>query len=288
MGYVTRPARTIEDIPSIVREYFFERILQPLIFIDMDKRYKNPTESPLGIKELIEDVCYLIGRELPENYRDSWYCTEILSGIINEVPWYNFYDILERIGYLLKIAEKKHSDNAVWINQYGFLSYVLNINAILDRHNIGWNLHESGEFQRETPVIIIEQERAAGLNLTGKYEPARIHLTKALRFIRTHPLDPENAIKEIVSAVESVARIQFVKSSTLGQALKELRNTDTPTMLIDIIEKYYGFANAEPGVRHGGRRQSLIDIEEAELCVQIGVAVIRYLLSIRNEWTQSN
>jgi len=52
-----------------------------------------------------------------------------------------------------------------------------------------------------------------------------------------------------------------------------------------VIERYYAFACAEPGVRHGGKTNSNIAIEEAELCLHIGAAVIRYFLADSGEWT---
>jgi hypothetical protein len=56
-----------------------------------------------------------------------------------------------------------------------------------------------------------------------------------------------------------------------------MRKTDIPANLVSTIEKFYAFASDEPGVRHGKNKESRLNIEDAELCVYMGVAILRYL-----------
>ena len=74
--------------------------------------------------------------------------------------------------------------------------------------------------------------------LRDEFEPAREHYRKANRYIAERPLDPENSIKEVVSAIESIGRVMFPSSTTLGQVVKELRRSATfPRHICSVIEK---------------------------------------------------
>jgi hypothetical protein len=118
--------------------------------------------------------------------------------------------------------------------------------------------------------------------LRDELQPARVQYQKALRFLTQHPTDPENSIKEIVSALESVARIVFPEASTLGDALKVARKSGfLPPMLVTVLEKYYAYANAEPAIRHGAPQNSTVQRMDAEFAFHIGVAAIRYFVDRR-------
>lgn len=275
----------LEDAPQSMRIYYIERILTSLIHIDRDLRYPNKFNTPLGTKDLIEDLCATIGAVPDSEYTDSWFCNNILKKMINDDEWYFFYDYVERIGKLLKISEKKHVGEDVWLKKFGIKNYVADVNEMLERFNVGWRLYANGEVYKNTPRIILEQEEGVKVKLSNKYEPAKRHYEKAVRFIRHIPLDAENSIKEIISAVESVARIQYPNAKTLGDAIKHMKKAQVPPLLLAIIEKFYAFANAEPGIRHGGPDKSNIALDEAELCLQFGTAIIRYLLSDSGDWT---
>jgi hypothetical protein len=115
--------------------------------------------------------------------------------------------------------------------------------------------------------------------LQDGFEPAREHYRKSHRFLFEHPVDPENSIKEIVSAVESVARTLFPKANTLGAAIKEMQRTQfCSPMLLSMIEKFYGYASSEPAVRHGAAVSSRVERIDAELCFHTAIAIIRYLI----------
>lgn len=285
LGYVQddRP-EVFEDAPAELRFYFTDKILPPLTYIDKDSRYKNITNAPLGSKFLIEDLCSTLKQVPDSNYTDSWHCNEILTELIKVCEWYYFYDIVERIGTLIIQMQKWYTDNIEWNSKFGIETYIFNINDMFKKFKIGWRLDDNCILQKNTPLEFLEKENNISKNLVSKYEAARKQFNKATQFIRRFPLDPENSIKEIVSSVESVARIKYPSAKTLGDAVKCMRRDGLPPLLLDVIEKYYGFANAEPGVRHGGRTTSNIAIEEAELCLHFGMAIIRYLLADSGDW----
>jgi hypothetical protein len=97
------------------------------------------------------------------------------------------------------------------------------------------------------------------------------------------PLDPENAIKEATSAVESYGRTLYPKANTLGDVIKELRRTPFPNMILVMMEKFYAFASSEPGIRHGGTISSGIGLADADFCLYVSIAFIDYLHKLHNK-----
>jgi hypothetical protein len=110
--------------------------------------------------------------------------------------------------------------------------------------------------------------------------PAREHYQKAIRYmVERGEIDPENVIKEITSAVESVGRVYYPKAKTLGDAATEMkRQKSIPPLLISLIEKFYGYASSEPAVRHGAPVPSRVALADAEFCFHVGTALIRYII----------
>lgn len=84
-----------------------------------------------------------------------------------------------------------------------------------------------------------------------RYVAAQTHWRKALDFAANDPPDYPNAIKEVVSAVESLAQIVLGKSGvTLGDSIKELRSRKRiPVGADKVLEGLSTLANATPGTR---------------------------------------
>jgi hypothetical protein len=119
--------------------------------------------------------------------------------------------------------------------------------------------------------------------LSKGFSNARLHYQKAAGYLHRHPIDEANSIKEIVSAIETVARTIDPKAATLGDAIKKLRkNPNFNPQLLDGLEKLYGYANRTPLVRHGHAEGSKPTVDEAELLLLSGAAYIRYLIAAKD------
>ena len=259
-------------------------MLNDLWHIDMDTRHSNEEGRPLGVKRLHEKFCSTIRVETEETFYDSWYAGDELAGHLKGCEWYQFYDFVELVARELKTAEERHVFDTDWLERFGFENYRRKVNDLFVQERIGWRLNGRGELVRELPAVLQKRVEAAEQRLVDEYSPAREHYRKAHKFLVERPADPENTIKEIVSAVESVARVAFPRASTLGDALKEMRKAnEAPRGLISVVEKFYAFASAEPAVRHGAPVSSSIQLLDAELAFHIGIALIRYLVDLRGE-----
>jgi len=264
-------APVVEDAPKLLRLEYWSRILEPLTYIDKDTRYSKNT-GVLGRKKLLEDLCIMLHIEPTDNMSDSWFCTDELKGLIMDTPWYQFYDLVEGVAKELELLGNAHS-----------IDYRNGVNETFENNMVVWRLNDKGILER---VVLQDlQEKAMAVeNILEQGFPATLqHLRKAKGFVTNLPLDPENAIKEAVSAVESYGRFLYPKSSTFGEVIKELRKTPFPSLILVMMEKFYAFASSEPGVRHGSSISSTIGLADADFCLYVSIAFVDYLHKLHNK-----
>lgn len=265
-----------EDAPEWVRATYLTEILAPLLYIDGDSRYSNDDGAPLGAKELHADFCACIRESTEESYFDSWYCMDELRDHVKSCPWFQFYDFVELVASKLPSGE---DDPLRWEERFTSEDYRRRVNDLFSSEQVVWRLNRHGHLVRELPGILQQTLTSVTTRLDDGFEAARQHYRKAHSYLYARPEDPENAIKEIVSALESVARTLSPKSSTLGQALKKLADERLVSPeLGKVLERFWGYASAEPAVRHGGPVPSRVSVADAEMAFHIAVAAIRYLL----------
>lgn len=270
----------IKDAPKVLRLEYYKKVLILLTYIDGDSRYSRD-KRPLGIKELCEELCLLFHEEPSDNLWDSWFCTEELKGLIMSSPWYHFFDAIEYIGQkLIKIEQDESLDLNPKLS-FGFYKEITN--GVLANNFVVWRINNSGVLEREIPKELQKDLRQIEKILETNFSVALSHIRKARRFVLNRPLDPENAIKEAISAVESYGRALYPGTSTLGDVVKKLRKTPFSPLMVIIIEKFYAFASSEPGVRHGGTVSSRISLADADFCLYVAVALIGYLNKLHSK-----
>lgn len=114
-----------------------------------------------------------------------------------------------------------------------------------------------------------------------RYKPARDHWRKAVSLAEQSPSDFENAVKEAVSAVESLAQVVLGKPSiTLGDAIRQLRAQQrVPRGADTVLEGLWTFANSAPGGRHGSARPAVTTDSDWTFARITSEAAIRLLLA---------
>lgn len=268
----------LEEAPYQIRAFFVDGILDNLTYVDDDHRYDNH-RKPLGIKELYRQFCYHIKVTKEEKHWDSAYCWDIMVSMINSIPWFNFYDFVEFVGMRLR-EDTDGIFESSRVPEYSFETYRHSVNEFFAEVNVGYRLNERGELYRQIPRALQVRLDEAQEKLENRFGAARSHYQKADRYLNYRPIDPENSIKEIVSAVESVGKTLYPTTSTLGEVIREMRRERrVPQHLISVIEKLYAYASSEPAIRHGGASESRVLIQDAEFALHTGVAIIRYLVS---------
>jgi hypothetical protein len=265
---------TLEDAPRPTRIGYIKGILGT--FVGSQSRY-NKFVEPLETSETHQKFVALIRDEADPWEYDNQSAWGALTEHLKACTWLEFYDFVELVGTLLiSIDEDPFSER----KQSYFSQYQTMVNTLLEEDGIGWSLNEASRFVRQIPKSLVERVKKTDKQLEGRFDAARVHYKKAIKYLYQHPIDEPNAVKEVVSALESVARVLEPKCSTLGDALKAFKTMGRyPKHLIDAMEKLYVYSNATPLVRHGHASAKSVALEEAELALHIGVAFIRYLIS---------
>jgi hypothetical protein len=238
----------LEDAPRKTRVGFIKGILGEFLGSQNSGYGYGTRKLPLDTQDTHSAFIALIRDESdPWDYdnSNSWIA---LTEHLKAADWPEFYDFIELVGRLL--AEK---DNASAFDETEFFkSYSTKVNALFQEDGIGWTLNERAELVRQIPKLAAARAKEAETALKDNYEPARVHYQKSTTYLFQHPIDEANSIKEIVSAVESVARVVAPKTATLGDAIKALRkDARFSSHMLDALEKVYAYANATPQVRHG-------------------------------------
>lgn len=81
-----------------------------------------------------------------------------------------------------------------------------------------------------------------------------------------------------------MGKVLYPKTATLGDVLKHMKKDESiPKMLVDVIQRFYDYANSEPGVRHGGSKKPNSDELDAELALHLSAAFIRYVIKTKSQ-----
>jgi hypothetical protein len=116
----------------------------------------------------------------------------------------------------------------------------------------------------------------------ARYPAAAFHISKAIGFLRGSNVDLENAAKEAVNAVESVAKVLLdAPSATLGDCIKEFRKRDLmPREMARILESVYAYRSTTSGVGHGGTDVPAVSSADATFVLGVAAVAIGYLDSL--------
>lgn len=270
------------EAPEWLKRAYQGQVLNHLLFIDHDTRQTNVESRPLGIKDLISLLAADTRTETDYQDFDSCSCWEALEARVLGLEWYQFFDLVETVGHLLGDAEAKYDDDfeSDLLEKYRLRAYRQAVNELFSEHRVEWRLNAGSLLEAALPKDLEERVANTEVEDLKDFQPARQHYAKARRYILSPSKDPENSIKESVSAVESVCRTIYPRASTLGAALKEMRTDELISpMLSTVFEKFYAYANAAPAVRHGSREPSSVLEIDAELALHISAAFIRAIIA---------
>lgn len=270
-------SQVLEDAPRPTRIGYIKGILAT--FVGTNNGF-YPRKEPLDTSEIHQAFVALIRDESDPWDYDNESAWGALTHHLKECEWTEFYDFVELLGALLiKKAEDGPFDDPDY-----FKEYQTKVNTLFLEDGIGWNLNDKSELYRQVHQSLSKKIAASEARLSDRFETARVHYQKALTYLHQHPIDEANSIKEIVSALESVARVIHPKASTLGDAVKLMRKDGKYALhLVDALEKIYVYSNATPLVRHGHTSAGRPLLPEAELVLFVGAAFIRYLIDIDSD-----
>jgi hypothetical protein len=114
----------------------------------------------------------------------------------------------------------------------------------------------------------------------ARYDASAQQLRKAYGFLAGEHPDYENAAKEAVGALESLAR-QMSGEATLGRSAATLLRRgaiDPPTA--KILTDLYEYRNRTPGVGHGAETPAASELFEARLIVNLCASALLFLVEL--------
>jgi hypothetical protein len=183
-----------------------------------------------------------------------------------EAQWYEVYDFIE-------FVPNNHP------NDYYNRQFIALCNSFLERELSAFRFVGSTITKITDASEINEIDEASDIPV----KTVREHLRSALSLLsdRKAP-DYRNSIKESVSALESLSRlICSDRDATLGEAIKLIEKQGKVKWhpaLKGALDKLYGYASDEGGIRHGLKEEDSIDFEEAKFMLVTASAFVNYLI----------
>ncbi|MGE0498123.1 MAG: AbiJ-NTD4 domain-containing protein [Ramlibacter sp.] len=212
---------------------------------------------------------------------ENWYsCKLWVREVFEKLKWNRLYDLLEFLNHLhtkRMIAIDYHSGT----KEVSGTDFRAVVNFVLEREASGYRFvgTEIAPITDATEMGAIQDgvSAAAGAGLRGAEE----HIRASVRMLSLKPQpDYRNAVKEAISAVESVAKILAKnEKATLDEALKTISfKSDVHPALKGAFSKLYGYASDSDGVRHAITEAATVDFAEAKYMVVACSAFVYYLI----------
>jgi hypothetical protein len=215
---------------------------------------------------------------------DIWDCRRWVKEYFYSLDWNEVYDLIEFLvhnhstiatTYLRSLGI--YQDHPVTESQL-----ISRMNNLLERELSGYRFVSgfltpiSDKVEADEIEAAISQARGKGL--LGTHE----HIRTAVQLLWKKPTpDYRNAIKEAVSAIESIVKqISGKESRGLEGALKELsEHIEIHKALQSAFIKLYGYSSDEDGIRHPILDQPNVGFAEAKFMIVACSAFVNFLIS---------
>ncbi len=242
-----------------------------IIYITYNDQHRNPYAC--SWKDIARDTAFAF-RKVPVDSipYDEYDCQEWIKGYYYSLEWYHVYDLVEFIvahAYRVKKRNIEELCNSILekeLSGYRFISRILApISNPLEIEAIS----ESIQVTARTGLLGANEHFETALMLFGK---------------RPEP-DYRNAIKEAISAVESVAKQLSGLDSSKGLAdpLNVLdKKIEMHSALKQGFLKLYGYSSDEDGVRHAIVDEPNVGFDEAKYMIVSCSAFVNFLISKAN------
>lgn len=202
---------------------------------------------------------------------------EVALGWISQnyerLEWYEVYDFMEFIA--------RHSDKSGLQIKYSSSSFANQLNHILERELSGYRFVGDSLVPITNPSEVVSiSEAISDTDLHG-LNGANEHLETALKMLGKKPTpDYRNAIKEAISAVESLCnKLTAKKSSGLKEALNELEKyIQIHGAMKQGFLKLYGYTSDQYGIRHAIFDEQDVGYHEAKYMIVSCSAFINFII----------
>ncbi len=227
-------AKLKNDLWNTMQRYFFDKVFY-LSYSSKETYSSNQLSYCRNIQlieNFYEDFLFLPIRNLRNS---SLNLIKInIDGYYKDFDWLRVYDMVE---YVAKVLKSK--------------DYEEEINIKLERNLSGFRMI-GGDIVPITNQNEIDEVRSAE---EVPFKSVGEHIGKAVNILSNREkADYENVIKESIMAVESMCSIIVGEKTTLGSALKKLKDNGVKIhgSLGEAFQKLYGYTSDANGIRHSG------------------------------------
>lgn len=209
--------------------------------------------------------------DLPRHWWDN---RDWVKDYFFDLRWDNAFNFLEFIveNHWNAIRDECHTRHPITRDPLERM-----VNKILERERSGYRF-VAGTLSPISNPIELEEIATAASGLGGASE----HIRTAVALFSQRPeADYRNAVKESISAVESVAKI-IAKNNSAGltPALRIVSDkTGMHAALTSAFEKLYGYTSDDSGIRHAILDEPTVGPDEAKYMIVACSAFVNYLIS---------
>lgn len=212
----------------------------------------------------------------------SWDLRNWLKEYFFGLSWYDAYNFLEFIvsNHGVATEERSGSGYNVYRHPVSVEKLEVAVNHILEREHSGYRFIAHVLSPISEPVELEEVQKAATQLRGAGLDGARKHIQTALDLFSKRPTpDYRNAVKEAISAIESIAKqVGAQKGDGLTPALRALEEkAGLHGALRSAFEKLYGYTSDESGIRHAILEDPAVGFEEAKYMIVACSAFANYL-----------
>jgi len=268
-----RQAEGLDPIPQVLRWGELDRDFRLKIhdfFLDLFNRHL--INHTTWLYSFVENYYRGIGQFTRIEARKKIYTTEYSGEILSLIETGEWADVLEFVTYSIRSHDLA-------------IVYKRTLEDVLSDQRCPYLIYHFDGVPTIIPKNTKAEEEALLVNLStilmSTFEGAKEHLKKASEALSVTP-QPKYAdvVREAVHAVESAACVIVGNpKATLSDALKQIKG-DLHPALYEGLQKLYGYAGDERGIRHSlveGENER-VSAEEAILAFSICAAIVGYLV----------
>ncbi len=198
----------------------------------------------------------------------EYYTSNLLIELLSKCEWHEILSILE---YL--IINAKFNPN--------------HINELLEYHKVGY-IYEHDPFHHSNGQIIvnyndlIEEKNEIEIIDTSKFQGTIDSLEQAYKYLYIpKEINCAHSIKASIDAIEGfvkkILEEKGIRTSTLGDAIKELKKKELcPEHICESLLQLYVYRNRTGNVGHGSADVVELEKEDAVLCYRMAISFINY------------
>jgi hypothetical protein len=206
---------------------------------------------------------------------------EWLKEYFYSLPWYGVYDLVEFIVHNHRNTTTTESHGFSNSHRVDTNRFIEAVNRILEQELSAYRFVQGTLTRISNKEEVEAIESAVAAAQKSELGGAALHIRSSIQLLGKKPVpDYRNAIKEAISAVESVAKqIVGVESATLDSALKELsEKSNVHGALRAGFSKLYGYTSDEGGIRHAILDEPNVGFAEAKYMIVSCSAFVHYLI----------